>query len=140
MHRSLCICALLPRLSTRTRVIMVVHQLEAPKPTNTGVVAARCLENSAVIYRGRAPGEAEVDLLEPHLAPGAEPLLLFPHAEARPLETWRGSQRPVQLIVPDGTWSQAARTRRRLGALHQLLAGLLRDRLGRDALGSARGA
>src|SRR5437763_3365703 len=55
MHRSLCICALLPRIETRTRLLFVVHQLEAVKPTNTGLVAARCLPNSAVVYRGRAP-------------------------------------------------------------------------------------
>ena len=41
MHRSLCICALLPRLETRTRVVLLLHQLEIVKPTNTGLVAAR---------------------------------------------------------------------------------------------------
>ena len=41
MHRSLCICGLLPRIETRTRLLFVVHQLEAVKPTNTGLVAAR---------------------------------------------------------------------------------------------------
>ena len=55
MHRSVCICALLPRLETRTRVVLLMHQLEVDKPTNTGVVAARCLVNCATVYRGRAP-------------------------------------------------------------------------------------
>jgi len=41
MHRSLCICALLPRLETSTRVVFILHQLEANKPTNTGLMAAR---------------------------------------------------------------------------------------------------
>ena len=130
MHRSVCICGLLPRLATRTRVLLVVHQLEANKPTNTGVVAARCLPNSAVIYRGRAPvepirdGEAlpsvrpgEADPLDAELARDVQPVLLFPHPTAKPLETWRGSAKPVLLVVPDGTWSQAARTRIRLGGL-----------------------
>ena len=141
MHRSVCICGLLPRLATRTRVLLVVHQLEAKKPTNTGVVAARCLANSAVIYRGRAPvepppddpsldgeslpglrsvGPADADPLDAELRADVEPVLLFPHPTARPLETWRGSEKPVLLVVPDGTWSQAARTRIRLGALAQL--------------------
>ena len=53
LHRSVCICALLPRIQTRTRLVLVLHQLEARKPTNTGLVAARCLTNSAVVYRGR---------------------------------------------------------------------------------------
>ena len=55
MHLSLCICALLPRIETRTRVVLIIHQLESLKPTNTGAVAARCLPNSAVVYRGRPP-------------------------------------------------------------------------------------
>ena len=59
MHRTLCICGLLPRLETRTRVVLVVHQLEADKPTNTGLLAARCLTNSAIVYRGRAPDGAD---------------------------------------------------------------------------------
>jgi DTW domain-containing protein YfiP len=116
MHRSLCICGLLPRVETRTRVLFIVHQLEANKPTNTGLLAARCLPNSAVIYRGRAP--------EPSIAgptsqpsidtPGAQRLILYPHPSATPLAAWRGREEPVALLVPDGTWRQAARTRARL--------------------------
>src|SRR5215510_6256239 len=69
MHRSLCICALLPRIATRTRVVLVLHQLEARKPTNTGALAARCLENSVVVYRGRAPdGGATADPLDNQLS------------------------------------------------------------------------
>jgi DTW domain-containing protein len=151
MHRSLCICALLPRLETRTRVVLLIHQLEVDKPTNTGVVAARCLVNSAVVYRGRAPlGEHEAAQLaaqsdaqheahdEAHkdarhdepvsssleeqserlaaaVPAGTRAAFLFPHETASPLESWRGGDAPVTLIVPDGTWSQAARARSRLG-------------------------
>ncbi len=119
MHRSLCICGMLPRLETRTRVVVVIHQLEASKPTNTGVIAARCLPNSAVVYRGRGPGDAPGIDLRALAAPPARSVVLFPHAEATPLEGWRDTD-GLQLIVPDGTWSQAARTRRRL----EVLAGL----------------
>jgi DTW domain-containing protein YfiP len=120
MHRSLCICALLPRLATRTRVLVVIHQLETNKPTNTGVIAARCLENAAVVYRGRRPDEGPGGDLRQIVSAPARSLVLFPHPEATPLETWRGAGEDLQLIVPDGTWSQAARTRRRL----EVLAGL----------------
>jgi DTW domain-containing protein YfiP len=117
MHRSLCICALLPRITTRTRVLVVLHQLETRKPTNTGVVAARCLTNSAVVYRGRAPGGALAEPLDVALPTDAEPVLLFPHATATPLQARGPDERPLLLVVPDGTWSQAARTRRRIEAL-----------------------
>jgi DTW domain-containing protein YfiP len=123
MHRSLCICALLPRLETRTRVLFVIHQLEANKPTNTGLVAARCLPNSAVLYRGRAPAEGGEFAL-PALPtvtsaardemPDAQRLILYPHPSATPLTEWRGHGGPIALLVPDGTWRQASRARSRL--------------------------
>jgi DTW domain-containing protein len=129
MHRSLCLCALLPRLETRTRVILLLHQLEAPKPTNTGVVAARCLTNSTIIYRGRPPGiegreagnlEDQVARLATLVPAGAPAAFLFPHATATPIEEWRDAGTPLTLIVPDGTWRQAARARSRLGAARVL--------------------
>ncbi|HSZ83174.1 MAG TPA: tRNA-uridine aminocarboxypropyltransferase, partial [Polyangia bacterium] len=127
MHRSLCICALLPRLETRTRVVLLLHQLEVDKPTNTGIVAARCLPNSAVVHRGRTPGAdardsdargASVDeqaaQLSAAIPAGTRAAFLFPHPSATPLAAWRDGA-PVTLIVPDGTWRQAARARSRLG-------------------------
>jgi len=120
MHRSLCICALLPRIATRTRVVVVLHQLEAGKSTNTGALAARCLDNSAVVYRGRAPGGAAADPLDMQLSIEADPLLLYPHSSATPLGAWCGATKPITLIVPDGTWPQTVRTCRRLRALAEI--------------------
>jgi len=120
MHRSLCICALLPRVSTRTRVVVVLHQLEAAKTTNTGALAARCLENSAVVYRGRAPGAGAADPLGEQIWAETEPLLLYPHPSATPLDAWRGSGKPTTLLVPDGTWPQTVRTCRRLRAFPEI--------------------
>ena len=120
MHRSLCICALLPRIATRTRVVLVIHQLEAWKTTNTGALAARCLENSAVVYRGRAPDGGAADSLDTQLSVETDPVLLYPHPSATPLGDWRGTSKPITLIVPDGTWPQAVRTCRRVRALADL--------------------
>jgi DTW domain-containing protein YfiP len=125
MHRSLCICGLLPRLETRTRVVLLLHQLEVVKPTNTGLVAARCLPNSAVVYRGRAPDATEgagPDLTEQAaqlaaaVPAGGRAAFLFPHAQAIPLAEWReaASGAPLALVVPDGTWRQAMHARARL--------------------------
>ena len=120
MHRSLCICALLPRIATRTRVVVVLHQLEARKTTNTGALAARCLENSAVVYRGRAPDAGAADSLDTQLSGETDPVLLYPHPSATPLGDWRSTSKPITLIVPDGTWRQAIGTCRRLRALADL--------------------
>jgi DTW domain-containing protein YfiP len=152
MHLSLCICALLPRLETRTRVVVLLHQLEVVKPTNTGLVAARCLVNSAVVYRGRAPHEGVADTdaadtgagasiadqrarLAAEIPAGSRAAFLFPHASATPLEGFAADGAPVTLIVPDGTWSQAARALSRLGRALALPC----VTLARDASASAGG-
>lgn len=116
MHRSLCICALVPRLETRTRVVLVLHQLEARKTTNTGRLAARCLTGSRVVMRGAG---APDDPAAVWAGPGPA-VLLFPHEDAQPLECWRDSPEPVTLVVPDGTWPQAAKARRRVPGLDRL--------------------
>jgi DTW domain-containing protein YfiP len=107
-------------LPTRTRVVLLLHQLEARKPTNTGRLALRCLPNSEEVVRGRLPGTRE----EPvggdppeWLARATRPVLLFPHEEATPLRDLCERPGPITLVVPDGTWSQAVRARRRIPGL-----------------------
>jgi len=116
MHESLCVCPLIPRLETRTRVVLVIHRLEYRKPTNTGRLAIECLPNSEVLVRGEKaqPGAPFVPTLD------AQPVLLFPHEDAIPLSRFAESPRPVTLIVPDGTWRQASKVRRRLPGLEDL--------------------
>lgn len=112
MLGALCVCALVPAppLPTRVRLALIIHRYEARKPTNTGQLAARCLADSEVIVRGRD------DRPDPPFvaAPGTRPLLLFPAPDATALAP---SDEPVTLIVPDGTWHQAARVRNRVPGL-----------------------
>src|ERR1041385_2683117 len=97
LHRSLCLCAMIPRVVTRTRVVLVMHQLELNKPTNTGRLAARCLPNSEVLVRGLSaqplPAARATSL-------GNDCLLLYPHVDAQPLENWRDHAAPLTLVVP----------------------------------------
>jgi DTW domain-containing protein YfiP len=112
MHLSLCVCALIPRLETRTHLLLIIHRFEARKPTNTGQLAAACLANSTLLVRGHEglPSAAPA-------FPGRQPLLLFPHEHAVPLTAAHAGAGPVSLIVPDGTWRQAARVRARVPGL-----------------------
>jgi DTW domain-containing protein YfiP len=116
MHSSLCVCSLIPRLETRTRVVLFIHRFEDRKSTNTGRLATRCLPNSEVVVRG-----LESQHNPPFVAePGARSLLLFPHPDARPLAEFIGADRPITLIVPDGTWRQASKVRQRVPGLSEL--------------------
>jgi DTW domain-containing protein YfiP len=113
MHQVLCVCALLPTLPTRTRLVLVIHRFEERKPTNSGLLAARCLPNSQVLIRGG------IDREEPRFVddPERQALLLFPHERAVPITQYAQSPRPVTLIVPDGTWRQASKVANRLPGL-----------------------
>jgi DTW domain-containing protein YfiP len=113
MHETLCICPLIPRLETRTRLALMIHDKEAQKPTNTGRLATQCLARSTVEIIGIQGRPAAM----PHVEGDEQPLLLYPASDAVPIETYASSARPVVLIVPDGTWRQAHKMRRRVPGL-----------------------
>jgi DTW domain-containing protein YfiP len=83
--------------------VLVVPWREARKPSNTGLLAARCLERSTVQIRRKRSGP----LPAPMLHEGELPLVLFPSPDASPLGDYAGSPQPIALIVPDGSWHQA---------------------------------
>jgi DTW domain-containing protein YfiP len=110
MHSSLCICDLIPKILTRTRLVLVIHRVEARKPSNTGRLAALCLPNSEIVVRGH-----EENPTPPFEFPrDSQPLLLFPHENAISLDQIAKPSGPVTLIVPDGTWRQASKVRNRV--------------------------
>ena len=111
MHPVHCICSFLQTVPTETELALVIHRREAKKPTNTGHLAVKCLENSREFVRGDA--EAPLDLTP--LTRSATRLLLFPREDAVVLsaEFVESLPRPITLIVPDGSWSQARRVVRR---------------------------
>ena len=115
VHASLCLCALISisRVETRTRLILLIHRREERKPTNTGRLAIACLPNSQAIVRGH---QSSPDA--PFTWDGStQPLFLFPSADAAPIARFAASERPVTLIVPDGTWRQAGKVRARVPGL-----------------------
>jgi DTW domain-containing protein len=113
----LCVCPLMPDppLATRTRVVLVMHRVETAKSTNTGRLATACLANSEVIVRGHK-GKPSEPLV---WSEAVQPLLLFPFEDAKPIADAVHflDGRPVVLIVPDGTWRQASKVRRRVPGL-----------------------
>lgn len=113
MHLSICVCALIPTIATRTRLLLLIHRIEERKTTNTGQLAALCLTNSEIVRRGdRTDSEPPLTL-----DPASQPLLVFPHDDAKPLSTFASLDRPITLIVPDGTWRQAFKARKRVPQL-----------------------
>jgi DTW domain-containing protein YfiP len=116
MHASLCLCADIQPINTRTQVAILQHKTEQWRTSNTGYLATLMLPNSALRIHGERGGTLDVhDWFEPtHRA-----FVLFPHADARILDRRlvEEDDRPIRLIVPDGTWRQARRMVRRVAGL-----------------------
>ena len=103
LPEALCVCAHLPRLAVRTRVVLVQHRREAVSSTNTGRLAVRMLEGAEVRVQGRLRAEEAAPL------PEGRRILLFPRGDARVLGPEDATGEGVVLLVPDGTWAQARR-------------------------------
>ena len=116
MHGSLCICDLIPRVETRTRLVLLIHRSEDRKPTNTGRLAAECLPNSEVVVRGHQSQPSTI----PRSSAGSTPVLLFPFEGARDLRDFARTAGPLTLIVPDGTWRQASKVRNRVPGVRDI--------------------
>ena len=105
-----CVCAAIPALRPRTRVVIVRHCSEAHRGSNSGRLAALALAGSSIIDHGGRLGPTVI----PDLA-GA--WLLFPEGEpahAAPVPL------PATLVVLDATWSQARKMYRKIDALRGL--------------------
>lgn len=113
MHTHLCVCDDIPILELQTRIALVMHKRERTKTTATGPLALMALPNSELFVHGVE--ESPLDLTHLHRE-GRRVLLLFPSENAREL-TPPEDERPVTLIVPDGSWRQASRAARRIPGL-----------------------
>ena len=102
----LCLCTEITPALTRTRVLLLVHRVEVHKRTNTARLAVKALSQATLHVSGAERA--------PYPSSSGRRLLLFPAAGARALEPGEGrSGEPIELIVPDGTWSQARRIAKR---------------------------
>ncbi|MEE4886324.1 DTW domain-containing protein [Pseudomonas alliivorans] len=116
-----CLCAMIPHLDSRTRVLILQHPDEAKHALNTARLAALGLSNAQLRI-----GEVFKDLEALLSLPGYQPRLLFPGDAAQRLTAGQTETLPTLLVVPDGTWRKA----RKLLHLNPLLAALPRVTLG----------
>lgn len=124
-----CLCALIPSLDSRTRVLLLQHPSEVSHALNTARLAALGLNNAQLVV-----GEVFDDLPTLLNLPGYQARLLFPGDDAQPLQGYTASDEPLLLVVPDGTWRKA----RKLLHLNPLLAALPRVTLSEGAVSRYR--
>ncbi|WP_095080212.1 tRNA-uridine aminocarboxypropyltransferase [Pseudomonas sp. Irchel s3h17] len=112
-----CLCPLIPSLDSRTRVLLLQHPCEVSHALNTARLAALGLNNAELIV-----GEVFEDLPTLLNPPGYQARLLFPADDAQPMQAYAATDKPLLLVVPDGTWRKA----RKMLHLNPLLAALPR--------------
>lgn len=119
IHESLCFCPLIPSVATASQIYVVMHVHETKIATHTARLARECLPACQIRLRGR-PG-TELDT-QGFAAEGRRTLLLYPGSEAEELnaEYLGRHPGPYNLIVPDGSWRQASKTRNREPSLRDV--------------------
>jgi DTW domain-containing protein YfiP len=106
-----CLCAEIPVVPTRTRVVIVRHHLERWRTSNTGRLAALALPNATIVDHG---GGAEAS---PDAVPRDGAWLVYPEGPA-----WAEppAPPPTALVIIDASWHQTRRMRQRLPVLRGL--------------------
>lgn len=94
-----CLCAQVPKLENRTKVLVLRHEFEAMKSTNTARVANLALARMEILdWSPRSPPD-----VGRWLASHPNTWLLFP-GESSARST---AVQPEALLILDGTWRQA---------------------------------
>lgn len=106
-----CLCPDIPRLATRTRVVLLRHHSEQLRSSNSGRLAHLALTNS-VLRDLHGPDRVAPDL---PIGPGA--WLVYPEGPPRSVSP---QPPPAELVFLDATWQQAKRMRQRTPALRGL--------------------
>lgn len=106
-----CLCALRPRVATRAGVCLVMGDIEALKPSNTGWLVADVVADTWAFGWSRTA--VEPGLLALLADPQWQPVLVFPGEFVSPERVvtglppaGQGGRKPLFVLL-DGTWSEA---------------------------------
>lgn len=112
IRKPLCFCSLVPQINSATRVIILMHTAEQMLTTNTARLTTKALVSSELRIYGK---QGESLSTEGFQQAGRTSLLLYPSSHAQELtpDFARTLPSPVNLIVPDGSWSQTRKFVRR---------------------------
>lgn len=112
VHADNCYCDKITSLELKTKVSFIMYKKERFLPSNTANLALNCLKNSKVFYRGIEGSPLEESFVEKETY---HPLFLYPSEDAKVLskELLETINKPINLIIPDGTWRQAKKVQSR---------------------------
>jgi DTW domain-containing protein YfiP len=115
-----CFCSSIPKLDfINTKIDIIRHKSEDKLPSNTSRFIKLINATSSIHTHGKE-GENIEDSFK--LAPECTPVYLFPDDDAIELSEFRQKHphQKIQLIVPDGTWRQTKKFKRRIEVLKDI--------------------
>ena len=129
INQVLCFCDQIVQHATQTKISIIMHHREEHLTSNTAKLALLTLNNATIYPRGLLEAPFSLNLL--NLKPDVLPLYLFPDDDALELndDFKINHPGPYHLIIPDGTWSQAMKVRRREPGLSEILCVKLSDKI-----------
>ena len=122
LRRSRCICEQLPRLRLPWELVVVQHRTEIHKPSNTGRLLKRVVENCRLLPYAIRQNPLDVSLFREE---GVRSLVLYPAEGAIELDATvlrELAQTATRLVFLDATWRQAGRMSKRIPGIQDLQA------------------
>jgi DTW domain-containing protein YfiP len=117
-RREICICPILPTVTTRTEFLILRHIYEAERPSNTGRLVALAMPNARIIPCGGGTRIGLSPIDDEFLrAPGT--WLLWPDGTGTQPDI-SDLTPPDRVVVIDATWQQARRLYSSMPALRAL--------------------
>ena len=112
-----CICTYAPKLKTKTKITLLVHQIEWRKASNTGHMIRNAFVDQRILVQGRP----HVQLSKEDIYWNDQPAyILYPGRGAKTIDQIPECDRMngIHLIVPDGSWGQSSSMLKRMRPLH----------------------
>jgi DTW domain-containing protein YfiP len=117
MRHELCLCKEIAQcrsdIKITSRISILMHYREFSGTTNTARLAYLSLPGAELFIRGRLESPLEPEKILK--IEDFDPVLLYPSEDAVVLEPdfLKQFRKPINLIVPDGNWRQAAKVAKR---------------------------
>ncbi|MEZ9521235.1 tRNA-uridine aminocarboxypropyltransferase [Vibrio splendidus] len=103
-----CVCHLIPTVESQTELVLLTHENELSRDTNTGKLLEQSIQQcQSFVWQRKTPPKELIALLEDK---ALQPFLLFPSSNSiecqQAVSSVAGNCKPLFIIL-DGTWQEA---------------------------------